>query len=367
MAAPGEFEALVAAIGRVTRLRPENDHYKGRCPLHDDTTPSLCVYPRDREGREDPHYWCFGCGARGDLIAWLRRTEGIGFREARARVGELVSHGCQQTNRAQRRDPEAPGEAWQARAERLLRWSQAQLWDPAGAAARAWLTGPKRLLSEETIRAAGIGYVPRPLRDAAAAWGLAAGKPVAIPRGLLIPTRIWGKVWGIKTRPFGADGRPVERPGRDKYGAIKGSVPALLGCDEVSPGDVVIGLEGEFDRWLSWQEMALEPGAFRGVRVCTKGAATHRLDQYWLWQLSPASRLVWVLDNDEAGRRAAAAYGAMGVKRLRCVFPPEGFKDPTEMAGARDERLGARVLGEWLYGLAMDRSRWVRGVEPTSQ
>jgi hypothetical protein len=115
----------------------------------------------------------------------------------------------------------------------------------------------------------------------------------------------------------------------------------------------VVGLEGEFDRWLCWQEMRREPAAFRGVKVCTKGAATHRLDRYWLWRLSPARRLVWVLDNDDAGAKAAAAYRAMGIEGLTCVFPPEGFKDPTEMAGVVDRRPGIAVLTEWLHGLVV--------------
>ena len=106
---------------------------------------------------------------------------------------------------------------------------------------------------------------------------------------------------------------PVDEPGREKYRAIKGSVPALLGSDEVEPGDVVIGLEGEFDRWLCWQEMRRGPAAVsRREGVHERRGATHRLDRYWLWKLSRSSRLVWVLDNDEAGQRAAAASRAMG-------------------------------------------------------
>jgi hypothetical protein len=342
------YGALLAAIGQRTRLRPEGDHHKGRCPLHDDSSPSLVVYPRDRSGRPDPHYWCFGCGARGDLIDWLRAAEGLGFAQARARV-----EGLENRAPSPRPDPEPPGPAWQARAERLLAWAQAQLWSPAGAPARAWLTGPRRMLDETTVRAAGIGYVTRPIEDRASLWGAGAGA-TRIPRGLLIPTRIWGKVWGIKTRPFSADGRPDDRPGRDKYGSIRGSVPGLLGCDEVVPGGAVVGVEGEFDRWLCWQEMARDPGAFRGVAACTKGAATHRLDRYWLWHLSPAARLVWVHDNDEAGRKAAAAHRALGIARLRCAFPPEGFKDPTEMAGKLDARWGVPLLGQWLYGLVAE-------------
>jgi len=42
---------------------------KVRCPFHDDDTPSLHVY-RD-------HYYCFGCGAHGGHLDWLREAEGL--------------------------------------------------------------------------------------------------------------------------------------------------------------------------------------------------------------------------------------------------------------------------------------------------
>ncbi len=51
-----------------------------RCPLpshgHPDRTPSMRLYLD--EGR----YYCFGCGARGDVIQWVRDAEGVGFNDA---------------------------------------------------------------------------------------------------------------------------------------------------------------------------------------------------------------------------------------------------------------------------------------------
>lgn len=49
-----------------------------RCPFHDEKTGSFHVW-RD-------HYHCFGCGARGDVIAWLMALHAIPFRDA---VAEL--------------------------------------------------------------------------------------------------------------------------------------------------------------------------------------------------------------------------------------------------------------------------------------
>ena len=44
------------------------------CPFHDDPNPSCSIYP--------DHYYCHGCGARGDRIDWLTRVEGMTKAEA---------------------------------------------------------------------------------------------------------------------------------------------------------------------------------------------------------------------------------------------------------------------------------------------
>lgn len=47
----------------------------GRCLFHAENTPSLTVYP-------DQHFHCFGCGAHGDVIDWIRQRDHLTFREA---------------------------------------------------------------------------------------------------------------------------------------------------------------------------------------------------------------------------------------------------------------------------------------------
>ena len=44
-----------------------------RCPFHDDSTPSMKL---------DRRYYCFGCGATGDIIDFVSRLRGIGSKEA---------------------------------------------------------------------------------------------------------------------------------------------------------------------------------------------------------------------------------------------------------------------------------------------
>lgn len=55
-------------------LRRAGQAHRGRCPWHDDQTPSLVVW--------SDHWRCFGCGAYGDAFSWMIRWSGLPFRQA---------------------------------------------------------------------------------------------------------------------------------------------------------------------------------------------------------------------------------------------------------------------------------------------
>ena len=74
---------VIAASG--VALRRSGGHLSGPCPFHEDRSPSLHVYPQTRS------FYCFGCGAGGDVIDYLRRLEGFGFREALALAGRTAA------------------------------------------------------------------------------------------------------------------------------------------------------------------------------------------------------------------------------------------------------------------------------------
>ncbi len=60
-----------------------------RCPLpshgHPDRTPSMRLY------LDDSRYYCFGCSAKGDVIQWVRETEGVGVAAAIRVLGSNAS------------------------------------------------------------------------------------------------------------------------------------------------------------------------------------------------------------------------------------------------------------------------------------
>ncbi|HEX2878119.1 MAG TPA: DNA primase, partial [Polyangiaceae bacterium] len=67
---------LSAVIGERVKLTLKGRSFVGLCPFHKEKTPSFQV--NDERG----FYHCFGCSASGDVVSFLRETEGLDFREA---------------------------------------------------------------------------------------------------------------------------------------------------------------------------------------------------------------------------------------------------------------------------------------------
>ena len=67
---------LVQLIGASTSLKKMGKSWKGLCPFHGEKSPSFYVHP------DKGFYYCFGCGAKGDAITFVRETERLDFPEA---------------------------------------------------------------------------------------------------------------------------------------------------------------------------------------------------------------------------------------------------------------------------------------------
>jgi len=67
---------IVEVISAVVQLKKHGTGYKGLCPFHAENTPSFNVSSTKQ------FYHCFGCGASGDAIKFLREHGGLTFMEA---------------------------------------------------------------------------------------------------------------------------------------------------------------------------------------------------------------------------------------------------------------------------------------------
>ena len=77
--ASARFDAIVRELVPDLQERSPGDYW-GRCPFHAELTPSFHV--RTKGG----HFKCFGCGASGDVLAFVIKAKGLDFRAALAYV-----------------------------------------------------------------------------------------------------------------------------------------------------------------------------------------------------------------------------------------------------------------------------------------
>ncbi len=141
---------LAEVIGETVALKPAGrERLKGLCPFHSEKTPSFHVHT----GRG--FYYCFGCGAKGDLFDFVMQTQGVDFFEALQmlgrRAGVEVEAVAGSRSGGRRRDLVAVNEA-------ALAWFRRQLHEPGGAEALAYLRG--RGLTDDSIEAWGLGWAP---------------------------------------------------------------------------------------------------------------------------------------------------------------------------------------------------------------
>jgi len=78
---------FVSIASRYTSLRRSGRQYVGLCPFHTERHPSFYVHP------EKKIFYCFGCGAGGDLFDFVMRVEGCDFLAALRVVAELSAGG----------------------------------------------------------------------------------------------------------------------------------------------------------------------------------------------------------------------------------------------------------------------------------
>ena len=69
-----DLAEVVASYGITVKKKGAN--HAAPCPFHEEKTPSFVINPKTQL------YHCFGCNAAGDVIGFVSKMEGIGFREA---------------------------------------------------------------------------------------------------------------------------------------------------------------------------------------------------------------------------------------------------------------------------------------------
>ena len=144
---------IVDVVQSYVQLRHRGRTHTGLCPFHNEKTPSFVVYP------ETQSFYCFGCGAGGDVITFIKKINNVDYIEAvkflAGRAGMALPEEDDQTGRLRSRSISITKDAARCYFSRLN--------SDAGRVGRAYWRG--RGLSDATIKRFGLGYAPDSFRE----------------------------------------------------------------------------------------------------------------------------------------------------------------------------------------------------------
>ena len=328
---------MVAVVSAVTPLRRAGARWSGRCPFHEERTPSFSVNAQDKL------FYCFGCGKGGDLVSFVMETERVDFAGAiEALAGrfnvpleyeEASPHVEQQRRRRDR---------LLSLLDRAASFYERYLWDsPAGGQARDYLAG--RGLREEVCREYRLGLAlggttlaRRALADGFSREELSAAGLLGrqgsdyFQRRLLFPLAdARGRVRGFQARKLREDDPLKAKYVNSPEGELFRKGDLLYGLDRaravIAKQDRAVIVEGNTDV-LALRQAGVEPV------VASMGTA---LTDRQLRELGRLTKRLWLcFDGDAAGEAATLRGMELAADQgfvVRVVTLPPGL-DPADVA-----------------------------------
>lgn len=296
---------IVEIISSYTKLEKAGTNYKARCPFHNEKTPSFYVSPSRQT------YYCFGCGAKGDMFSFVQEMEGLDFRGAMKELAAKAGVELEYERKAVKTEKE--------KLEHILLEASNFFKGNLKNFPEAGKYLEKRGLSVETIEDWGLGYAPDEWRllnthllslgypqDLIIKAGLAKlpeekGKnPYDIFRDRIIfPIKdASGKIVAFSGRALGKDTEPKYLNTPET--ALFHKSETLYGLDkakeEIRKKDYTILVEGNIDLLLAHQV-----GVKNVVAACGTAFTPSHLER--LKRLS--SKIMLSFDGDKAGEAAA--------------------------------------------------------------
>lgn len=139
-------------ISSYVTLKRAGSNFSGLCPFHNEKTPSFTVFPGTKS------FYCFGCGAGGDVITFIMKAENLDYPSALEFLAKRAGITIPQTGQ--------PAEKGVTRARihemnlAAAKFFRQCLFDPScGREALDYLSN-KRRLSGAVIKHFGLGYSP---------------------------------------------------------------------------------------------------------------------------------------------------------------------------------------------------------------
>ena len=361
---------IVELIGRVVRLRPAGENWKGLCPFHAEKTPSFNVNPRKGI------FKCFGCGVGGDAFAFTMRQDKLTFPEAVRELARMAGVAMPE---------EGAGSAGGSGREELLRamalaarlYAEA-LWKPGGERAREYLE--RRGIDPELARRFGLGLAPeawefagQALRSEGLAEDALVSAGLAVPRQggsgvydrfrgrLIFPIcDLQGRVVAFGGRAFG-DEQPkyLNSPETPIYS--KGSLLYAMSAarEAMREKDRALLVEGYVDCLMAHQHGFTETVAALGTSFTAAQLALLRRF---------CGEVITFFDADAAGQKAAeraeelldsTEAGALwGINRAGSFERAESFQERVALLTAgHDPDTFLRMHGAAAFAERLDAAR----------
>ena len=338
-------------ISSYVTLKRAGSNYQGLCPFHSEKSPSFTVFPGTSS------FYCFGCGAGGDVFHFVRRVENLDYPSAVEFLAKRV--GVPITLDKREQDENARRDRVLAMNKEAARFFHQKLFAPEGAEGLRYLTEVRRL-PLPLIRHFGLGFAPADFgaltnhlrkkgytdSEMASAFlcGISqkTGKPYDYFRNRVIfpiidvrgdVVAFGGRVMDdSKPKYLNSSDTPAFKKSRNLFAlnfARKGDTETMILC------------EGYMD------VIALHGAGFSNA-VATLGTAITS-EQARIFARY-AKKVVICYDADEAGQRAASkAFALLGEVGVECrILKVENAKDPDEYI---------RKFGAPAFKNLMERSR----------
>ena len=372
---------LAKVVGEYLTLKKAgHDSLVGLCPFHTEKTPSFSVSPSKQV------YYCYGCGAGGDVVRFLMDLENLSFVEAIERLagGVGVTLRYEGERPADRQAASRRQSLTKANEVAAGLFHKMLLEGREASEARTYLT--ERQISEEAIRLFEVGYAPtysdflmrRMAKDMSAELLVEAGLVVKDSEGglrdrfrgrITFPIRdlsgrhvgFGGRIMPSAESATTKDGQPIkaakylntsETPVYRKSSLLYNLDRAKLAITR--SGDVVV-TEGYTD------VIALhQAGVENAVATCGTALTVEHVRLLSRF----AQRAILTFDGDEAGARAAErafAFVEESGLQLRVLILPDGL-DPAEFVRQRGAEAfaqaaaGASALVEYMIRRSVQRA-----------
>jgi DNA primase len=289
---------IVDIVGEAVQLKKAGNSYKGLCPFHGEKTPSFNVNP------EKNLFYCFGCGAGGNVITFVSRFHNLSFTDAVMFLAERYGISVQTGKDDSKRN------GILGLHEDILLETKRRLLSAEGKEARDYIASRK--FAGEVVEEFGLGYFP--IRLETEPFLKKYGKDVLLASGLFVE----GK-YGVRMRFFNRLSFPIRSITGKVVGfsgrSMDGSMPKYMNSPETEAfrkREILYNFDKAKDKIKKTETCIITEGYFDVMRLVEKGygnaVATMgtSLTKEHVDQLKRyAQEIILLFDGDDAGYKAA--------------------------------------------------------------